>query len=96
MKTTFTGSASLLEKERRASVERPLTSLIPKISAEGNEADTETAIFGVETGSSISSTDSTWVIVYQRVYSQVASRNLQLPQSGQQRLTPEARAISTW
>ena len=59
MKTTCTGPASLLVKESRASVGRPLMTLIPKISEEGNEADTETAISGLETSSSSSSISST-------------------------------------
>jgi hypothetical protein len=55
MKLTVTGSASSLVKERSACVGLPLTSLIPKISALGKEAETVTARAGLFVGSSISS-----------------------------------------
>lgn len=58
MKTTLTGSGSLFEKERRACVGWPFMSLMPKISEDGKDADTVTAIWGAELLSSISSTSS--------------------------------------
>jgi len=49
---TMTGSVSSLLKERIDLVGLPLTSLMPKISASGNDAETETARLGLATGSS--------------------------------------------
>lgn len=44
---TVTGSGSSFENETSACVDFPLTSLMPKISAAGNEALTETARVGL-------------------------------------------------
>jgi hypothetical protein len=55
MKLTVTASVSSLVKERIACVGLPLTSLIPKISALGKDAETVTARFRLFAGSSISS-----------------------------------------
>ena len=46
MKATLTGSGSSFEKERRACVGRPFTSLMPKISEEGNDVEILTAMLG--------------------------------------------------
>lgn len=46
MKATLTGSGSSLEKERRAWVGRPFTSLMPKISEEGKDVEILTAMLG--------------------------------------------------
>ena len=55
MKLTVTGSVSSLLKETSACVGLPLTSLMPKISAAGKEAETVTARFGDVDGASTSS-----------------------------------------
>ena len=51
----MTGSGSSLEKERRAWVGRPFTSLIPKISEEGKDVEILTAMLGEVAGFSTSS-----------------------------------------
>lgn len=51
---TVTGAGSLLVKERMADVAWLFTSLMPKISAWGKEAETLTARFGVVGGESSS------------------------------------------
>ncbi len=59
MKETVMGAGSSFAKDSRAWVGWPLMSLIPKISEEGNEADTCTARLGeVDGDSSSSSTGS--------------------------------------
>jgi hypothetical protein len=55
MNATLTDSASSLETDRTACVEWPLTSLMPKISEDGNDVDTFTARFGDVDGASTSS-----------------------------------------
>lgn len=56
MKLTVIASVSSLVKDKIACVGLPLTSLMPKISALGKEAETATARFGLFLGSSSSST----------------------------------------
>ena len=46
IKATLTDSGSSLEKERRAWVGWPFTSLTPKISEEGNDVEILTAMLG--------------------------------------------------
>ena len=60
MKATVTGTGSSFEKERRACVGWPLTSLMPKISEDGNEVETLTARFGDFEGDSSSSSAAVW------------------------------------
>lgn len=55
MKATLTDSGSSLEKERRAWVGWPFTSLMPKISEEGNDVEILTAMLGEVEGVSTSS-----------------------------------------
>ena len=55
MNTTLTGSGSSFVNEMMACVATPLTSLIPKISEEGKEAETFIARSGVVSNSGATS-----------------------------------------
>lgn len=67
MNATLIDSVSSLETERTACVEWPFTSLMPKISEDGNEVDTFTARLGDVDGASTSSSTYCAVSGFQKM-----------------------------